>query len=153
VYARGVHRTLTLGLLLLALGPAAAAGDGGPVRSFGAGGAVSFAPQRFSSGAGVIVDAQGRTLVGATLDDGSLLRTRAAVLRLLPDGVLDPSFGSGGAATIAPPAPTRPRAQRPSHSTPRAASSSRARSTTPCPQSLACWPTERSIPHSPTVGC
>jgi uncharacterized delta-60 repeat protein len=100
-----LRRTLVLGLVLLALGPAAAAGDGGPVRSFGAGGAVSFAPQRFSSGAGVVVDAQGRTLVGATLDDGSLLRTRAAVLRLLPGGGLDPSFGSGGVATIAPPAP------------------------------------------------
>ena len=105
MYARVVRRTLTLGLVLLVLGPAAAAGDGGPVRSFGAGGAVSFAPQRFSSGAGVVVDAQGRTLVGATLDDGSLLRTRAAVLRLLPGGALDPSFGSGGVATIAPPPP------------------------------------------------
>ena len=105
MYARVVRRTLTLGLVLLVLGPAAAAGDGGPVRSFGAGGSVSFAPQRFSSSAGVVVDAQGRTLVGATLDDGSLLRTRAAVLRLLPSGALDPSFGSGGMATIAPPPP------------------------------------------------
>jgi uncharacterized delta-60 repeat protein len=74
-------------------------------RSFGNGGSVSFAPQRFSSGAGVAVDAQGGILLGATLDDGSLLRTRAAVLRLLPDGSLDPAFGSGGVATIAPPPP------------------------------------------------
>ena len=96
---------LPLGLVLLVLGPAGAAADGGPVRSFGTGGAASFAPARFSSGAGVAMDAQGRILVGATLDDGSLLRTRAAVLRLLPDGSLDPSFGSGGVATIAPPAP------------------------------------------------
>jgi uncharacterized delta-60 repeat protein len=100
-----VRRTLTLGLVLLALGPVGAAADGGPVRSFGTGGSASFAPARFSSGAGVAVDAQGRVLVGATLDDGSLLRTRAAVLRLLPDGSLDPSFGSGGVATISPPAP------------------------------------------------
>ena len=96
---------LPLGLVLLVLGPVGAAADGGPVRSFGTGGAASFAPARFSSGAGVAVDAQGRILVGATLDDGSLLHTRAAVLRLLPDGSLDPSFGSGGVATIAPPAP------------------------------------------------
>jgi uncharacterized delta-60 repeat protein len=68
---------------------------------------VSFAPQRFSGGGGVVVDAQGRILVSATLDDGSLLHTRAAVLRLLPDGSLDPAFGSGGVATIAPPAPYR----------------------------------------------
>jgi uncharacterized delta-60 repeat protein len=100
-----VHRTLILALLLLVLGPASAAADGVPVRSFGAGGSMSFAPQRFSSGAGVAVDPQGRTLLGATLDDGSLLRTRAAVLRLLPGGALDPTFGSGGIATIAPPAP------------------------------------------------
>ena len=96
---------LPLGLVLLVLGPVGAAADGGPVRSFGTGGAASFAPARFSSGAGVALDAQGRILVGATLDDGSLLRTRAAVLRLLPDGSLDPSFGSGGVAAIAPPAP------------------------------------------------
>jgi uncharacterized delta-60 repeat protein len=100
-----VRRTLILGLVLLVLGPVGAAADGGPVGSFGTGGSASFAPARFSSGAGVAVDAQGRLLVGATLDDGSLLRTRAAVLRLLADGSLDPSFGSGGVATIAPPAP------------------------------------------------
>jgi uncharacterized delta-60 repeat protein len=99
-----VRRTLTLGLALLVLGPVGAAADGGPVRSFGSGGSVSFAPARFSSGAGVAVDAQGRVLIGATLDDGSLLHTRAAVLRLLPDGSLDTSFGSGGVATITPPA-------------------------------------------------
>ncbi|HET6172394.1 MAG TPA: hypothetical protein VFD90_07310 [Gaiellales bacterium] len=98
-------RTLALGLALLAAGPVCAAADGGPVRSFGHGGSISFAPQRFSSAAGVAVDAQGRILIGATLDDGSLLRTRAAVLRLLPDGSLDPAFGNGGVATIAPPAP------------------------------------------------
>jgi uncharacterized delta-60 repeat protein len=96
---------LSLGLVLLVLGPVGAAADGGPVRTFGTGGSVSFAPARFSSGAGAAVDAQGRILVGATLDDGSLLRTRAAVLRLMADGSLDPSFGSGGVATIAPPAP------------------------------------------------
>ena len=45
---------------------------------------------RFSSAAGVAVDAQGRILVGATLDDGSLLRTRAAVLRLLPGRIARP---------------------------------------------------------------
>lgn len=100
-----MRRTLTLGLALLVLGPVGAAADGGPVRSFGTGGSESFAPARFSAGAGVAVDAQGRVLVGVTLDDGSLLHTRAAVLRLLPDGSLDESFGSGGVATIAPPAP------------------------------------------------
>src|SRR5450432_1417274 len=96
-------RIAAIGLLLLALAPMNA--GAGVDRSFGNGGSVSFAPQRFSSGAGVAVDAQGGILLGATLDDGSLLRTRAAVLRLLPDGSLDPAFGSGGVATIAPPPP------------------------------------------------
>jgi uncharacterized delta-60 repeat protein len=95
---------VAIGLVLLVLGPASAAA-GGPDRSFGQGGSASFAPQRFSSANGVAVDAQGRILVGATIDDGPLLRIRAAVLRLLPDGSLDPAFGSGGVATIQPPAP------------------------------------------------
>jgi uncharacterized delta-60 repeat protein len=99
-----VRRIAAIGLGLLALGPASAAADGAPDPSFGRGGAVSFAPERFSGGAGVAVDSQGRILIGATLDDGSSLRTRAAVLRLLPDGSLDPAFGNAGVATIPPPA-------------------------------------------------
>ena len=97
-------RGAAIGLALLVLGPVSAAA-GGPDRSFGHGGSASFAPQRFSSGTGVAVDGQGRILVAATIDDGPLLRIRAAVLRLLPDGSLDPAFGSGGVATIPPPAP------------------------------------------------
>jgi uncharacterized delta-60 repeat protein len=100
-----VLRTAAIALLLLVFSPASAAADGAPDRSFGKGGSLSYAPQRFSGAAGVAVDAQGRILVAATLDDGSLLRTRAALLRLLPDGTLDPAFGSGGVASIAPPAP------------------------------------------------
>ena len=96
-----------LGLLLLALSPASAAADGAPDPAFGSGGFLSLAPARFASASGVAIDAQGRILMGATLEDGSLLRTRAAVLRLLPDGTLDPSFGSGGIAQVAPPAPYR----------------------------------------------
>jgi uncharacterized delta-60 repeat protein len=99
-----VGRGAAIGLALLVLGPVSAAA-GGPDRSFGHGGSASFAPQRFSSGTGVAVDGQGRILVAATIDDGPLLRIRAAVLRLLPDGSLDPAFGSGGVATIPPPAP------------------------------------------------
>jgi uncharacterized delta-60 repeat protein len=54
-----------------------------------------------------VIDGQGRMLIGVTLEDGTLLRTRAAVLRLLPDGTLDPAFGSGGVAAVPPPAPYR----------------------------------------------
>ena len=99
-------RAALTALLLLALGPLSAA-VAGPDPTFGHGGSESFAPQRFSGGTGVAVDAEGRILVGATIDDGSLLRTRAAVLRLLPDGSLDAAFGTGGVATIPPPAPYR----------------------------------------------
>ena len=94
-----------IGLVLLVLIPASAAADGAADPSFGSGGYLSLAPSRFSSPAGVVIDPQGRMLVGATLEDGSLLRTRAAVLRLLPGGALDPAFGSGGIAVVPPPAP------------------------------------------------
>jgi uncharacterized delta-60 repeat protein len=102
-----VLRIASIALVLLAFVPAVAAGDGAPDPSFGQGGSLSIAPQRFSSASGVAVDGQGRTLVGAMLEDGSMLRTEAAVLRLLPDGSLDPAFGSGGVATITAPAPFR----------------------------------------------
>jgi uncharacterized delta-60 repeat protein len=107
VYARSVLRIAAIALVLLALAPAIASGDGAPDPSFGRGGSLSIAPQRFSSASGVAIDGQGRTLVGAMLEDGSMLRTRAAVLRLLPDGSLDPTFASGGVATIAAPDPFR----------------------------------------------
>jgi uncharacterized delta-60 repeat protein len=100
-----MRRLVASALVLLAIAPATAAADGAPDRSFGSGGAASFAPQRFSGGVGVAGDAQGRILVAATVDDGPLLHVRAAVLRLLPGGLLDTSFGVGGVATIAPPAP------------------------------------------------
>jgi len=90
-------------LLLCLLAPAAALADGAPDRSFGHAGSTSFAVQGFAGGAGVAVDAQGRVIVAATLDDGSHLRNRAAVWRLLPDGSLDPAFGTAGMATVVPP--------------------------------------------------
>jgi uncharacterized delta-60 repeat protein len=102
-----VLRIAVIVLVLLAFVPTVAAGDGAPDPSFGQGGSLSIAPQRFSSASGVAVDGQGRTLVGAMLEDGSMLRTQAAVLRLLPDGSLDPAFGTGGVATITAPAPYR----------------------------------------------
>ena len=107
MYARTVRWIAAIGLALLALCPASAAADGTPDRSFGSGGFLPLAPARFSSPTGVVIDAQGRMLIGVTLEDGTLLRTRAAVLRLLPDGTLDPSFGSGGVAAVPPPAPYR----------------------------------------------
>ena len=104
MYVRSVSRIAAICLLLLVF-PASAAADGAVDPSFGNGGVVAFAPQQFSVPFGAALDAQGRILVGAMLEDGSRVRTRAAVLRLLPDGSLDPSFGSGGVATIAPPPP------------------------------------------------
>ena len=90
-------------MLLPAL-PASAAADGAPDAAFNQGRVATFAPLRFSAAIASSVDAQGRILIAASLDDGTLLRTRAAVLRLLPSGVLDPAFGTGGIATIEPPA-------------------------------------------------
>ena len=96
-----------IGLVLLMLIPASAAADGAADPTFGSGGYLSLAPARFSGPSGLVIDQQGRMLLGATLEDGSLLRTRAAVLRLLPDGTLDTSFGSGGVVVVEPPAPYR----------------------------------------------
>lgn len=104
MYGRSVSRIAAICLLLLVLPPTAMA-DGALDPAFGNGGVFAFAPQQFSTPLGAAVDAQGRILVGATLEDGSRLRTRLAVLRLLPDGSFDPSYGSGGVATIAPPPP------------------------------------------------
>ena len=50
-------------LLVLAVCPATAMGDGAVDQSFGNGGSVSFAPERFSSTVAVAVDGQGRVLV------------------------------------------------------------------------------------------
>ena len=91
-------------VLVLAVCPATAMGDGAVDRSFGNGGSASFAPERFSSTVAVAVDRPGRVLVAANLDDGSR-QSRAAVLRLRSDGSLDATFGVGGVARIEPPAP------------------------------------------------
>ena len=72
--------------------------DGKPDSSFGGDGSVDIAvePGRSFSPAGVAVDSQGRVLVGGTSGPNP---SRATVLRYLPDGSLDPSFGQGGIAT------------------------------------------------------
>jgi uncharacterized delta-60 repeat protein len=92
--------------VLLAVLPASAAADGAPDPSFNQGRVATFAPLRFSAATGAAVDAQGRILIAAILDDGTMLRKRAAVLRLLPSGALDGTFGTGGIATIEPPPPS-----------------------------------------------
>jgi uncharacterized delta-60 repeat protein len=88
--------------------------NGKPDPSFGGDGSVELTVEsgRSFSVAGVVVDSQGRILVGGTstpppgtlnpLPDGSgngPTPTRATVIRYLPDGSLDPSFGNGGIAT------------------------------------------------------
>ena len=91
-----------LALLTLSL-PAAALADGAPDPAFAQGRPSVFSPQRFSYATGAAVDGQGRILIAATVDDGTLLRPRGAVLRLLAGGSLDATFGIGGIATVEPP--------------------------------------------------
>ncbi len=82
--------------------------------SFGDGGSIDVAvePGRGFSPTGVAVDSQGRILVGGTSvpppgtanpgpkdSPSGPTPTRATVIRYLPDGTLDPSFGNGGVAT------------------------------------------------------
>jgi uncharacterized delta-60 repeat protein len=103
VYARRVSLRAAIAVLLLAVVPASAAADGAPDPAFNQGRAATFAPLRFSAAIASAVDGQGRILIAASLDDGTMLHTRAAVLRLLPSGALDATFGTGGIATIEPP--------------------------------------------------
>lgn len=65
------------------------AGDGTLVTSLGPGA---------DAAAGLVVTADGRLVVGATTDDG--VRLRGVVLRLLPDGTPDTSFGTAGRAAV-----------------------------------------------------
>jgi len=93
--------------------------DGNPEQSFGGGG-VAIEPG--VSPVDVAVDSKGRILVAGTAgpppgttnhdpegNSSGPEATRAAVIRYLPDGNLDPSFGDGGVATttfqLPPPAP------------------------------------------------
>lgn len=74
--------------------------NGRPQRSFGANGGVTIAPPpetRFLLG-GAAIDSRGRVLVAGTLES---TQSRAAVYRFLPNGSLDPGFGSGG-SVVAP---------------------------------------------------
>lgn len=100
-------------------------GDGRLDPAFSGDGRIEIAvePGRSFSPVGVAVDSQGRILVAGTSTppagtpntgpQGSPpgpLPTRATVIRYLPDGSLDPGFGSGGIVTtpfeIAPPTTT-----------------------------------------------
>ncbi|MDQ8043478.1 MAG: hypothetical protein AAGC46_01490 [Solirubrobacteraceae bacterium] len=77
---------------------------GQPDQSFGVSGVTAFPAQdgaghEFVNTQGLAVDKQGRILVvGETFFAGTEGDT--ALLRLLPDGTVDPSFGSGGVLSI-----------------------------------------------------
>jgi uncharacterized delta-60 repeat protein len=82
--------------LAVHLQPASGALDG----SFGENGTARFLPYGYSMGNGAAVQADGKVLVALSLG-GFNLPTRSALARLLPDGSLDTSFGTGGMVTIA----------------------------------------------------
>jgi len=74
--------------------------DGSTDYSFGSGGQVALpgiaeAPSETANG--LLLGANGSILVAAQLNDGSG-NSRFALLRLLPNGALDPAWGSGGKA-------------------------------------------------------
>ncbi len=68
--------------------------------TFGTGGIVDLTPLGMTDGGTVVVDASGDILVG-----GATAANRLAVLRLTPTGAADPTFGSGGLASVAEPGP------------------------------------------------
>jgi uncharacterized delta-60 repeat protein len=93
--ARGLAAVVLLSALLPA-GAAAQPAPGAPDVSFGAGGQVQTLPPAAAAtlAGDVAVDALGRILVaGATWDGG---HEHLTVLRYLPNGQLDASFGAGG---------------------------------------------------------
>jgi uncharacterized delta-60 repeat protein len=93
---RGVVRSATIAIAVLATrGAAAQPVPGAPDPTFGSGGRVITTHDSWvaSRAADVAVDAHGRIVVAGSSASGHDLLT---VLRYLPDGQLDPSFGSGG---------------------------------------------------------
>lgn len=66
--------------------------DGSLDAGFGAGGVVVVKPGPRAWANAVLVQADGRIVLAGHDRDGAVI----AVLRLLPDGALDPSFGNGG---------------------------------------------------------
>jgi uncharacterized delta-60 repeat protein len=76
--------------------------DGAPVAGFGAGGIAAEREPRppHTSPYSAMVDSRGRILVGVESDTGSV-EEGPAVLRFLPDGRLDRSFGQSGVARLA----------------------------------------------------
>jgi uncharacterized delta-60 repeat protein len=75
--------------------------DGAPDPDFGADGLVVLHPGTLSAVGDVAVDANGRAIVlGAASSSRGF---RPLVIRLRPDGTLDPSFGSGGIARFGKP--------------------------------------------------
>jgi uncharacterized delta-60 repeat protein len=71
--------------------------DGKVAGSFGTGGQVTVVPSPGQGGvSGLAVDSQGRPLVAGTTTGPGQEGTQAYVIRFLPDGSRDPSFGSEG---------------------------------------------------------
>ncbi len=66
--------------------------DGSPDAGFGAGGVVVIKPGPRAWANALLVQADGRVVLAGHSGDGAVI----ALLRLLPDGALDPSFGDGG---------------------------------------------------------
>lgn len=82
----------------------AASGDLDP--TFGTGGFVMTAVQDLSSANDVIVDAKHRVLAAGSGSNAALSTMSPALIRYLPDGSLDTSFGDSGSGIemVAPPA-------------------------------------------------
>lgn len=82
-------------------------------RRFGDDGRVAIEPPEGTTElSGLAVDSQGRILVAGTTATSST-STSALVMRYLPDGELDPTFGAGGTVVtdLGLPAPTAPPAE------------------------------------------
>ena len=90
------HRTSTLALLLTCAATSLLAQEPGDLDTgFGTNGTVitGFIPESIDEATGIAVQADGRIILrGSSLSN----QGGAAMVRYLPSGALDPSFGTGG---------------------------------------------------------
>src|SRR5689334_24725049 len=86
-------RVFLVAAALALLAGSAPAAPGDPDKTFGSDGVVTTLHGQWSSGDGLAIQPDGKILVAGASSDGLM------VARYMPDGALDPSFGSAGLVT------------------------------------------------------